>query len=544
MKPTHMRHGEHHRDCCCPVCRGLTPFTHPVFGSGQVLTAADLTALLDYAKAKNRLHNRYLHGWGVVAGLEVACDDCEGVVSIAPGYAIDPCGNDIVVAEATSFNVIKAIKACGNAGRARRGQCDPYQPPADPNCQQLESHWCLSLSYTEIEGAYVRALTAASVPADCGCGCGGKGSGGCGCGGKGSAVAAPTTQTTVSSTPSAGQSCVPRRRLECFEIGLMESKQGCAPPLELTRPRHEPGTLGGVKEPALAELVPADSLLGRIVACVAAMSQRHDQSLSQADQSLLADLLAGQGPGQYSKTAIYTAVWHYKQAVDGLLRAEAETVRCQLAPAAAALTLAPPDPVSPPDVYWNAARDTALGLLAVELQLLLDCLCRAFLPPLPPDPCDDRVAIACITVRNDRIIDICNFSCRHYAGAFPSAFYWLSAIPLVPVISQYLSLACCQPDLLTRNSPLVNNLLPILDGIDPTGTLRVQFAANNFALPRSYLSALQELPASTLLQLVFGGFLATLEAARQGEPPPDYASLKAELATLRQELEALKSGKL
>ena len=60
--------------------------------------------LLDWVKAKTGLA-RYRHGWGVVCGLEVQCQTMPGsetLLKVTSGYAIDCCGNDIVVcADAT-----------------------------------------------------------------------------------------------------------------------------------------------------------------------------------------------------------------------------------------------------------------------------------------------------------------------------------------------------------------------------------------------------------------------------------------------------------
>src|SRR5438477_11652984 len=83
----------------CPACGGLTCFCRPRFFAGQVLTEADLNRLEQYTVDKNRLHNRYLHGWGVVCGLDVVCDPCAGGVVVRPGYALSPCGDDIIVCE-------------------------------------------------------------------------------------------------------------------------------------------------------------------------------------------------------------------------------------------------------------------------------------------------------------------------------------------------------------------------------------------------------------------------------------------------------------
>ena len=48
----------------CPVCGGLECLCRPRFYAGQLLNEQDLNRLDRYIVAKNRLHNRYLHGWG------------------------------------------------------------------------------------------------------------------------------------------------------------------------------------------------------------------------------------------------------------------------------------------------------------------------------------------------------------------------------------------------------------------------------------------------------------------------------------------------
>jgi hypothetical protein len=78
----------------------------PLFFAGQLLTEEDLELLGEYVTAKNRLHNRHFLGEGVVCGLEVACHPCgEGKVLVRPGYALDCCGNDIVVPCETELDI-------------------------------------------------------------------------------------------------------------------------------------------------------------------------------------------------------------------------------------------------------------------------------------------------------------------------------------------------------------------------------------------------------------------------------------------------------
>ena len=67
------------------------------FFHGQVLTAADLAAEQAYHREMRQLHNRRLHGYGTVSGLEVSVTD--GCVEVSPGLAIDGLGREVVVTE-------------------------------------------------------------------------------------------------------------------------------------------------------------------------------------------------------------------------------------------------------------------------------------------------------------------------------------------------------------------------------------------------------------------------------------------------------------
>lgn len=67
------------------------------FFPGKLLTAEDLGLEQEYFREKLKRHNRYLHGFGVVFGLEVSRSGRDVVIS--PGLAIDCQGNEIVVPE-------------------------------------------------------------------------------------------------------------------------------------------------------------------------------------------------------------------------------------------------------------------------------------------------------------------------------------------------------------------------------------------------------------------------------------------------------------
>ena len=115
----------HDPSCTCTVCTGLQCLERPRFFAGQLLTDTELTGEQAYVLAKSRLHNRYLHGWGVVCGLEVFCHPCEGQVTVTSGYALSPCGDDIVLCANDTVNVCDLIQRCRERERL---DCEPPRP--------------------------------------------------------------------------------------------------------------------------------------------------------------------------------------------------------------------------------------------------------------------------------------------------------------------------------------------------------------------------------------------------------------------------------
>lgn len=553
----------HGNQCCCTVCRGLATYERPLFAAGQTLTAADLTALQSYVAGKNRLHNRYLHGWGVVCGLEVVCDDCEGSVTITPGYAIDPCGSDIVVGQPTRYDVIAAIRDCTMQGRPKTGDCDPWLPPPDPGCRDAVGYWCVALRYREVETAVSQRLTTGgsacvtlgrgAQPTSGGCGCGGGCGGGSGCNcGTGGAMSSASTATTA---VTANNSCAPRRVMECFDISLIPSKEPCAPRFD----RFNRSLRDDDNELGLWDwLIPPRSLLRNIVDCLLARYHAIVDRLSEHDVEVLGQLGQDNLDSTDSGPAlddVHAAICHLRAAVVATLAADTRPTRCQLLRTASEITLAAPGEDEAEDDYLEKARAALMDLAAVAVQMILDCICRAFLPKCEEDPCDERVELACLTVKAGKIIAVCNHSCRRYAGAFPSVFYWMSAVPLIPIISRLLAMVCCQPDLLRRNSPLVNDLIPALRAIDPTGRLGRKVVENDFALPRRVLAIAAKISDTPVIPALAAriergrakkGQDQTVEQAKSvaaqgdGETHATRAELASEAAALREEIAELR----
>jgi hypothetical protein len=74
---------------------------------GQMLTAADFQVEQEYFLAKQRRHNRCLHGWGVVCGLAVSVTGSSEIL-VEPGTAIDCAGNEIHLSAQASLALPQA----------------------------------------------------------------------------------------------------------------------------------------------------------------------------------------------------------------------------------------------------------------------------------------------------------------------------------------------------------------------------------------------------------------------------------------------------
>lgn len=138
----------------CTACEPRT-YIRPRFFAGQLLTEDDLALLGDYVVAKNRLHNRALFGPGVVCGLDVHCDPCGGGnVIVSPGYAINCCGDDIVVPCPESVDILALIKdlQASMLGATCADPCElptPQQPGRVPNPKAPIKRYYLYIRYVE-----------------------------------------------------------------------------------------------------------------------------------------------------------------------------------------------------------------------------------------------------------------------------------------------------------------------------------------------------------------------------------------------------------
>jgi hypothetical protein len=129
------------------------------FFNRQLLTADDMVTDQDYFRQKLRRHNRFLHGWGVVCGLEVTAvptTDLPWRVKIDSGYALGPFGDEIYVAEPVYLNLAR----CGPGAAPDPCEPDRLHPAATTSGGPLY----VAIKYAECMARPVRAM-----PAGCAC---------------------------------------------------------------------------------------------------------------------------------------------------------------------------------------------------------------------------------------------------------------------------------------------------------------------------------------------------------------------------------------
>ncbi len=433
-------------DCTpvCPACGGLQCLCRPRFFPGQLLTDNDLNRLENYVVEKNKLHNRYLHGWGVACGMEVVCDPCSEGVIVRTGYALSPCGDDIIVYSDQAVDVCELINRCAPSGEP---QCeDPFsQPPKD--CSGKAKRWVLAICYDEQpkQGVTARLGLADSV---CGnrCGCGGSGCPSCGgnsspchCG-KGGGCSCGDPGNTMNTTTRPGGTYKP----ECEPTQICEGYRFIAYPATepLRRPKPQsnyPTT--GISGNLLWSWMYANRsrfgpLMERVLCCVTRAME------------LRAEIREGRKLDSAVSIGTYT---DYASALKAFA-ADFSIHRCGFVPAVdnaydGALSWARTISANPSRFSATELSDRVRQLDNTWLNVVSECFCSALLPGCPPQPAQNCVPLAVVTIGGERcrIVDICNWQERKILISWPSLTYWLSWLPWHR-LRQWISGLCCSDD--------------------------------------------------------------------------------------------------
>jgi hypothetical protein len=391
---------------CAPPCANcglLECLCRPRFFAGQLLTEQDLNRLDSYIRAKNRMHNVQLHGWGVVNGLQVHCDACGTGVVVGTGYAIDPCGEDIVVCGDTPVDICALIKRC----QPTDVTCVPSSRNiGSTTCDDVEEDWVLAIRYSETQA---RAITALRSTPNCACGATG---GSCSCRGTKMTSSAPTNAITTTSTQkprSAPAECEATAICEGYAFDVFPA------PIELKR-------------------IGSNALSGGLIDSFRCCIEPLTSTLPQPPGAF----------NDYTKNAAAWTLWccRMKEAMIGFF-ATGPQANCTLVAKLQNYAC----PSSSQSTNFDGEMQQAVELLELLLiEAVFACLCAALLPPAPCGTSDDRVPLAIVTVRKKdcKVLRVCNWThLRKLVVTWPTLEYWFGWIPWFSSIQDAIAKFCC-----------------------------------------------------------------------------------------------------
>ena len=116
--------------------------------TNQVLGVADFETEQRYLIERLRRRNRWLHGWGIVGGLQVSVGAHE--VAVAPGLALDCLGNEIEVDQPGRWPLPTAGKACYLTLAFAERAVEPVPVPAGPSPGDDEA-----ITYSRVKEGWV-----------------------------------------------------------------------------------------------------------------------------------------------------------------------------------------------------------------------------------------------------------------------------------------------------------------------------------------------------------------------------------------------------
>jgi hypothetical protein len=103
----------------------------PRYFDGQLLSAADFALEQQYLIRKRQLHNRALHGFGVVTGLAVTLASSSGAIVIEPGLALDRQGHELQLHDAVALEIGSPDGSCYVIIEYTERETDPVILPAN-----------------------------------------------------------------------------------------------------------------------------------------------------------------------------------------------------------------------------------------------------------------------------------------------------------------------------------------------------------------------------------------------------------------------------
>jgi len=93
--------------------------------------------------------------------------------------------------------------------------------------------------------------------------------------------------------------------------------------------------------------------------------------------------------------------------------------------------------------YRSGVYNAYFDLLSHLVQSLKDCFCDKFLIDCPDCDEEDKIYLGCVDIQDFKVHHICNFTKRKYVKSFRTVEYWLSTVPVLPIVNEAFSKFCC-----------------------------------------------------------------------------------------------------
>lgn len=419
--------------CSCGGSTGLSggTFVRPRFFAGQLLTEDELGSIVEYAAAKSRLHNRYFMGDGVVCGLTASCSSVRGSVRVAAGYALDCCGNDVVVPCDVEVPVLAMIAALPRVNSCDQ-PCDDA-PKAVPAAAAAEPATPAAAA-KDIEVPRFPPRSTAGVA---------------------SALCRTYTLVLVyDEEPAELVAAYPIDQDPCGQSATCEAslvREGYRFELRCGHPDRAVHTILTELECCLADLCPDDQnakgFAQRAYGAAEHVSPVLRAMIAQRVGADRAKFLGGHILARGLKGLLGHCFDRLGTVATTVVVAPSETDRQWLAdlrqrmidrlesrPLTSCTLLCDVVAVRLDGDLTKAAE--ALEFLL--LRLLLECICEAVNPPC--DPCDDpAIVLATVCVDECDVVDICNAVRRHVLTG-PALRYWL---PPIGMVESFVEELCC-----------------------------------------------------------------------------------------------------
>ncbi len=180
------------------------------------------------------------------------------------------------------------------------------------------------------------------------------------------------------------------------------------------------------------------------------------------------------------------------------------------------------------------------ALVGNLFQYLKDCFCHHLLIKCPECDGSEKIYLACVEIRasedgNSQVYNICNFGKRKYVQTFMAWNYWLSLVPIIPLMKQAIGKVCC--------TVLPNFLDNFVDDIAPPPPAPEFGAVSGVATPirtktavgavstykRTDIQTIQRQQMSKLQ--IYGNLATDLAVSSKAQPFPVARGLRKE--TLR-----------